>query len=320
MLLFAVPSSRPNTIPTVIHLLRQLKPQSILDVGVGFGKWGHLFREYTDILEAERDPARYERKNWQVRIDGIEGHASYLTEMHRYLYNEIHIGNACEVIRTLPRYDLIFLGDVIEHLEKQAGMQLLRDAFEHSNKAVILTTPKYETGQDDLCGNELERHRSLWSARDFRTFAGAIVKAIDRDTLLAALVKPGLPPLTCKPPMQAKPADARRLRAAKDEITRLIPAGQPFILIDQEQIRVELPHGAAIPFLEKNGQYWGPPPDDQTAISELDRLLRAGATHLVIVWSSFWWLDHYTGFHRLLQEKFKRVPSGDDVIIFELRP
>ncbi len=54
-----MPSSRPNTIPTVIHLVRQLKPKSILDVGVGFGKWGHLFREYTDINEAENDPARY---------------------------------------------------------------------------------------------------------------------------------------------------------------------------------------------------------------------------------------------------------------------
>ena len=69
-----MPSSRPNTIPTVVHLLRQLKPQSILDVGVGFGKWGHLFREYTDIIEAEHDPARYQRKNWRIRIDGIEGH------------------------------------------------------------------------------------------------------------------------------------------------------------------------------------------------------------------------------------------------------
>ncbi len=39
-----MPSSRPNIIPIVIHLIRQLKPRSILDVGVGFGKWGHLFR------------------------------------------------------------------------------------------------------------------------------------------------------------------------------------------------------------------------------------------------------------------------------------
>ena len=84
-----MPSSRANTIPTVIHLLRQLEPGSILDVGVGFGKWGHLFREYTDILKAEHDPSRYQRANWKVRIDGIEGHAEYLTEMHRFLYNHL---------------------------------------------------------------------------------------------------------------------------------------------------------------------------------------------------------------------------------------
>ncbi|MCI0745080.1 MAG: hypothetical protein L0Y58_06715, partial [Verrucomicrobia subdivision 3 bacterium] len=82
-----MPSSRPNTIPTVIHVVRQLKPASILDVGVGFGKWGHLFREYTDILEAEHDPKRYQRRNWRVRIDGIEAHKAYLTPMHRFLYN-----------------------------------------------------------------------------------------------------------------------------------------------------------------------------------------------------------------------------------------
>src|SRR4051794_2264798 len=115
-----MPSSRPNTIPAVVHLIRQLRPQSILDVGIGFGKWGHLFREYTDIQEAENDPARYQRQNWQVRIDGIEGFSNYITDMHRYLYNEIHIGNASELMPNLPSYDVVFMGDIIEHLEKPA--------------------------------------------------------------------------------------------------------------------------------------------------------------------------------------------------------
>jgi hypothetical protein len=207
---------------------------------------------------------------------------------------------------------------VIEHFEKQIGLQFLRDAFERCNQAVVLTTPKYETGQTDLCDNELERHRSLWSVRDFRSFTGAIVQTIDRDTLLAALVKPGLPQLSCKPPMQAKPQDARRLRAAKEEISRLIPPAQPFILLDQEQIRGDLAHTAVLPFLEKNGEYWGPPDDDAMAIGELERLRQAGATHLAVVWTSFWWLEHYVGFHRYLQEKFKCVLSGDNVIVFEL--
>src|SRR5213083_3013764 len=116
-----MPSSRPDTIPLVINVLRQLKPKSILDIGVGFGKWGHLFREYTDILEAENDPARYEKGHWQVRIDGIEAHAPYLTPMHAYLYDKIYIGEATALIKTLSNYDLIFLGDIIEHFEKEAG-------------------------------------------------------------------------------------------------------------------------------------------------------------------------------------------------------
>src|SRR6185436_50694 len=148
---------------------------------------------------------------------------------------------------------------------KESGRQFLRDAFDKSNKAVILTTPKFETGQTDLCHNDLERHRSLWSTTDFRRFPGAVVKTLDRDTLLAVLPKPGIGPLTLKPPMQAKPADAQRLRETKEELTRVIPAGEPFILIDEEQIRKELPHLAAIPFLEQDGQYWGPPADDATA-------------------------------------------------------
>lgn len=205
-----MPSSRANTIPMVIHIIRQLKPRSILDVGVGFGKWGHLFREYTDIVASEKDPARYRRENWQVRIDGIEGFAGYLTDMHRFIYDEIHVGDARELLNALPRYDVIFMADFIEHLSKADGRVLLRDAIEQAIKAAIVITPKYETNQGALCGNELERHRSLWSARDFRAFDGATVKTVDRTTLLAVFVKQGVRPPVCKPQIPGLPR--RRLR------------------------------------------------------------------------------------------------------------
>lgn len=313
-----MPSSRPNTIPTVIHLIRQLRPQSILDVGIGFGKWGHLFREYTDILEAETDPARYDRRNWRVRIDGIEGHAAYVTEMHRFLYNDIHLGNACELIRSLPRYDVVFMGDIIEHLDKAAGLQLLRDAGERAGKAVIVSTPKYETDQADLCGNELERHRSLWTAADFRSWNGALVKTVDRATLLAVLARPGLPALAFGPPMQPRPSDARRMREAKLELVRLIPGDAPFIVVDDERMRGELPHRHAWPFLEKDGQYWGPPADDATAIRELERMRAAGARFIAFLWPSFWWLGHYAGLARHLEERFQTIADNERVKVFSL--
>ena len=314
-----MPSSRPNLIPTVIHLIRQLRPQSILDVGVGFGKWGHLFREYTDINEAEHDPARYARENWRVQIDGIEGFADYITEMHRYLYNHIHIGNASELMPGLGTYDVIFLGDVIEHLDKEAGRQLLHQARAHAAKAAIISTPRYDTAQPDLCANELERHRSVWTPRDFRRWDGAIVKTIDRATLLAVLPQPGIPRLICGPPVQAKPADARRMREARDELVRLIPPDAKFILVDEDQMRCELPHQRTVPFLEKDGVYWGPPADDATAIRECERLRQAGAGFIAFVWTTFWWLDHYAGFARHLRSHFPCVAENSRVILFDLR-
>ena len=315
-----MPSSRPNTIPTVIHLVRQLQPRSILDVGVGFGKWGHLFREYTDILEAEHDPARYRRENWRVRIDGIEGFPDYLTEMHRYLYNEIHPGDARALIRTLPVYDLIFMGDVLEHMTKSDGRQFLSDALAHASKAVLVTTPKYETEQADLCGNDLEQHRSLWSVRDFRQFEGAAAKTVDRATLLVVLPKPGMPPLKITPPRQPGAAVSRRLRESRRALSELIPQDEAFILVDEDQLRTELPHCRAVPFLEKDGQYWGPPADDATAIRELERLRAAGATRIVFVWPCFWWLKHYAGLHRHLREQFACVLEDDRLVVFNLSP
>jgi len=314
-----MPSSRPNIIPVVINLLRQLQPDSILDVGVGFGKWGHLFREYTDILEAERDPERYRRENWRVQIDGIEGFPAYITDMHRFLYNKIYTGDALEVIKKLGTYDLVFMGDVIEHLEKEAGMELLRQAIAHSHKAVIVSTPKYDTNQGSLCGNELERHRSVWREKDFHLFNVATVKTIDRATLLAAIVMPGIAPPSFTPPMPPKAADARRMRMAVDYLTQLIPVEQPFILVDEEQIRSELPHRNALPFLENQGEYWGPPEDDGTAIAEFERMRESGVAFIGFIWSCFWWLEYYPAFYQHLRDRFSCAVENEEIVIFDLR-
>ena len=215
-------------------------------MGVGFGKWGHLFREYTDINAAERDPPRYRRENWQVRIDGIEGHATYLTELHRFLYNDIHIGDACELLPKLPAYDLIFMGDIIEHLEKPKGQELLQVAVAKANKAVIVSTPKFETAQEGLCANELERHRSLWSTRDFRKLSGSSVKTVDGATLLAVIAKPGTGTLQLTPPPAPSAETALRLTQARDALIEFNPLDEPFVLVDEEQLRPLLPHRRAL--------------------------------------------------------------------------
>ena len=56
------------------------------------------------------------------------------------------------------------------------------------------------------------------------------------------------------------------------------------------------------------------------AIQDLERLRATGANYLALVWSSFWWLDHYQEFHRYLGEKFRCMLSTENVMVFDLQP
>ena len=312
-----MPSSRPNTVPTVIHIVKQLRPASILDIGVGFGKWGHLFREYTDIVAAEHDPKRYKRKHWRVRIDGIEGHAAYLTAMHRFLYDDIFIGDAQQIIRRVSRYDLIFLGDIIEHFDKADGLSLLHRCVAKAKKAVVLSTPKHETFQSDLCGNELERHRSVWSTTDFKRFPTATMKTIDGGTLLVVITRPGTK-VECTLPKAPGQAVMRRMETTRNALVEHVGRDEKFILVDEDQMRSQLPHRNTIPFLERRGQYWGPPPDDETAVRELERLRTKGAKAIAFTWPCFWWLDHYKEFKAYLQRSFSYRVQTRSVVVWDL--
>jgi len=188
-----MPSSRPESIPPVVSLVRQIRPASILDIGVGFGKWGLLFREYTDILSSEAEPSRYGRSGWRVKIDGIEGFPGYLTPIHDYVYNALYIGDARDVLVKLGCYDITFMGDVIEHFSEVDGAAFIEDALRHTAKYLIVTSPAHETQQSVLCGNALEIHRSLWTAASFRRLGATGVYHLPGDILLAVFAKPGIP-------------------------------------------------------------------------------------------------------------------------------
>jgi len=111
-----------------------------------------------------------------------------------------------------------------------------------------------------------------------------------------------------------------QLRLALGEIGALIPAGESFVLVDEDSWRIDIGAGRrAIPFLERNGHYWGPPPDDETAIRELERLQQGGAGFMVFGWPAFWWLDYYAGLHRYLRSRFRCLLENERIVVFELR-
>jgi hypothetical protein len=188
-----MPSSRPEAIAPVVSIIRQIQPRSILDVGVGFGKWGHLFREYTDILASENDPLRYNKENWRIRIDGIEGYPDYIHPASQYFYSQIFIGDALRILASVDAYDVVFAGDILEHFDLQDGRLFLQRILEKSRRYAILTTPGHETHQGDICSNPLERHRSLWNRRSLLSAAPGRVFRLEADILLAVYATGGEP-------------------------------------------------------------------------------------------------------------------------------
>lgn len=110
------------------------------------------------------------------------------------------------------------------------------------------------------------------------------------------------------------------LDRALQEIGALIAPGETIILVEEAQWGTKcLPGRHVLPFLERNGEYWGPPPDDETAVSELQRLHQAGANFIAFGWPAFWWLDYYKEFHQYLRSSFRCLVDNERVLVFDLR-
>jgi Glycosyl transferase family 2 len=117
----------------------------------------------------------------------------------------------------------------------------------------------------------------------------------------------------------------RRLAAATEELSTLLPLDCSVIVVDEDQWADRwggsglLEGRRSIPFLERDGQYWGPPPDDGVAIRELERLRQSGAGFVVIGWPAFWWLGHFAGWHRHLRSNYPCVLENDRLVVFDLQ-
>src|SRR5262245_1741453 len=157
-----MPTSDYFNITPMMHIIGQLRPLSALDIGCGFGKYGVLIREYLDVWNE-----RYDRALWKCRIVGVEGYEGYRNPIWDYVYHEVLIGDAREVVPRLDgRFDLAVLADVIEHFDRDDARRLVEACLQKS-AVCIVSTPKEFYPQPDIMGNEYERHRCLWTAGDF---------------------------------------------------------------------------------------------------------------------------------------------------------
>jgi hypothetical protein len=162
-----MPTSPYAHIQTFVDYLLETRPTSILDIGLGNGKLGFVARDLLDVMLGER----YRREQWQVRIDGIEVFPDYIQNHQRDIYDHIHIGDAFETIAQLGNYEMIFVGDVLEHFEKPKAWEFLDRCITHTDKHLILNLPLGpEWEQPAIYENPFEQHRSVWSWPELEPF------------------------------------------------------------------------------------------------------------------------------------------------------
>jgi glycosyltransferase involved in cell wall biosynthesis len=103
-----------------------------------------------------------------------------------------------------------------------------------------------------------------------------------------------------------------------EDLDTVIGRSTPFVLVDGQQLALGVSGRPAIPFLERDGVYWGEPSDDAEAIAELARLRSDGARFLVLAWPSFWWKDHYPEFMAHVRRSYPCRLENQRLIVFEL--
>lgn len=165
-----MPTSDHFNITPILTAVRAVEPASILDIGCGFGKYGVLFREYMDVWFEHLDAS-----TWQLRLVGIEAFPSYQNELHRSVYDTVYYQPAQEILPTLGKFDVVVIADVIEHFDQQTAHMVVKECLSRCG-LLIISTPIHFYAQEDICTNDYERHRCLFTAADFPP--GTYVKTI----------------------------------------------------------------------------------------------------------------------------------------------
>ncbi len=166
-------TSNWQNIPFCVEALMKIAPQRVLDVGVGFGRWGMIVREFCDVWFGH-----VFKQDWTVSITGIEGFAKSITDYHRAFYNRILIGDAQEIIFSLDEtFHVIIFGDVLEHFERPVAERLLNWSLEHSDYVLVNIPLGLDWPQQEVYENPYEKHLSAWVEEDFDRF-GMVRKSL----------------------------------------------------------------------------------------------------------------------------------------------
>ena len=151
-----MPYSSANFDLIIRAILGYIKPETVYDLGAGAGKYGSIVRQISP----------------GCRIIGVETESEYINKFHlKDIYTELVNKSVMNLTTTEyydTNFDTVIIGDVIEHILKSDGINLLNFLIYRTRWIIIQFPEKYL--QNSVDGHYSEAHISIWNENDFLGF------------------------------------------------------------------------------------------------------------------------------------------------------
>jgi len=154
----------------IIEIIKLVQPKTFLDLGAGAGKYGSIVKEISP----------------SVKTTAVEIEKDYIEKFNLLLlYDQIWNIPVSDIIQ--PKYfdsnfDVIMVGDILEHLKKSEGVDLLNFLIYRCQWIIVEFPHRYL--QNAVGGYSSEAHISAWTESDFLSFERTRMYAKDTQRLI----------------------------------------------------------------------------------------------------------------------------------------
>jgi SAM-dependent methyltransferase len=117
-----------SLLPFCLEAIDDVGPTRVLDLDLGFGRWGMLIREIRDDAAG-----RVHRENWRTHIEAATPEAHAVEEYHHFFYDWIHTGDPGALLTgKAGRWNLVVLGEA-------PAAEVVTAALDHADYVLVVT-------------------------------------------------------------------------------------------------------------------------------------------------------------------------------------
>lgn len=125
---------------------------SILDVGCGQG-----------------GPMNFIKRHWNFYAVGVDIFEPWLKQCQElHIYHGLVLADVTRLPFKARSFDIVLAMEVLEHLEGEAGRELLKAIEKIARRQVIISTPVGRYQQGTLGGNPHQAHKSIWHPAELK--------------------------------------------------------------------------------------------------------------------------------------------------------